>query len=123
MGNHFCDSATKKTGFHLACPFLLSPTGFDGRWLPCYELPYGKALGLPWWLRGKETVCNAGDAGLIPGLGKSPGEGHDNPLQYSSLENPMDRGDWRATVHGATKSQHDLATKIRAMDRLRGVGE
>ena len=93
----------KKTAFHPACPFLLSPTGFDGRWLSCYELPYGKALRLPWWLRGKETVCNAGDAGLIPGLGKSPGEGHDNPLQYSYLKNPMDRGAWWAMVNGGHK--------------------
>ena len=46
---------------------------------------------------GKESACNAGhagDAGLIPGLGRSPGEGHGNPLQYSFLENPMDRGVW-----------------------------
>ena len=88
-----------------------------------YELPYGKALGLPWWLRVKETACSAGD-GLIPKSGKSPGEEHDNPLQYSSLENPMNRGDWRATIHGATKSQLDLATKIRTttMERLTGVG-
>ena len=45
------------------------------------------------------------DAGLIPGLGKSPRGGHGNPLQYSCLENPMDRGAWWATVHGVTKSQ------------------
>ena len=44
--------------------------------------------------------CNAGDEGLIPGLGRSPGEGNGNPLHYSCLENPMDRGAWRATVHG-----------------------
>ena len=52
---------------------------------------------------GKESVCNAGDAGLIPGLGRSPGEGHGNPLQCSCLENPMGRGAWRATVHGVEK--------------------
>ena len=62
-----------------------------------------RQLGLPWWLSGKECVCNAGDVGLIPGLGKSPGEGHDNPLQYSYLGNPMDRGAWQATVHGVAK--------------------
>ena len=45
-------------------------------------------LGLPWWLSGKESICNAGDVGLIPGLGSSPGGGHGNPLQYSCLENP-----------------------------------
>jgi len=51
----------------------------------------------------KESVCNAGDMGLVPGLGGSPGEGNGNPLQYSCLENPMDRGAWQTTVHGITK--------------------
>ena len=50
-----------------------------------------------------ESTCNAGDAGSIPGSGRSPGEGNDNPLQYSCLGNPMDRGAWQATVHGITK--------------------
>ena len=50
--------------------------------------------GLPWWLSGKELVCSAGDAGSIPGLGRSPGGGNGNPLQYSCLENPMDSGAW-----------------------------
>ena len=54
---------------------------------------------------GKESACNAEDLGLIPGLGRSPGEGNGNPLQYSCLENSMDRGDWRAIAHGLTKSQ------------------
>ena len=52
---------------------------------------------------GKESACNAGDPGSIPGLGRSPGEGNGNPLQYSYLENPMDRGAWWATVHGVTE--------------------
>ena len=47
---------------------------------------------------------NAGDVGLIPGSGRSPGEGHGYPLQYSCLKNPMDRGDWRSTVHRITKN-------------------
>ena len=51
-----------------------------------------------------ESACNAGDQGLIPGLGRSPGEGHDFPLQYSGLVNSMDRGAWRATVHRIAKS-------------------
>ena len=54
----------------------------------------------------KNLHANAGDvrdAGLIPGLGRSPGEGNGNPLQYSCLENPMDRGAWRATAHGVTE--------------------
>ena len=54
---------------------------------------------------GKEYACNAGNLGLIPGLGRSPGEGNGNPLQYSCLEKPMDRGTWQAAVHGVTKSQ------------------
>ena len=54
---------------------------------------------------GKETVCSSGDLGLAPGLGKSPGEGNGYPLQYSRLENPMDRGAWQATVHKVAKSQ------------------
>ena len=61
---------------------------------------------LPWWLSGEESAYNAGavgDAGSIPGSGRSPGGGHGNPLQYSCLENPMDRGTWRATVHGGHK--------------------
>jgi len=49
---------------------------------------------------------------LIPGLGRSPGEGNSNPLQYSCLENPMDRGAWRATVHGVARVGYDLATKL-----------
>ena len=57
----------------------------------------------------KASACNAGDPGSIPGLGRSPGEGNDNPLQYSCLENPMDRGIWRATVHWVAKSWTQLS--------------
>ena len=60
---------------------------------------------------GKESTCNAEDLGSIPGLGRSPGEENGNPLQYSCLENPMDRGARQATVHGVTRVRHDLATK------------
>ena len=56
----------------------------------------------------KESACNAGDLGSVPELGRSPGEGNGNPLQYSCLENPTDRGTWRATVHGVAKSQTRL---------------
>ena len=62
---------------------------------------------IPQWLSGKESSCNAGaagDTGLIPGSGRSPGGGHGNPLQYSCLENPMDREAWWATVHRVAKS-------------------
>ena len=57
---------------------------------------------------GKESACSVEDLGLTPGLGRSSGEGNGNPLQYSCLENPMDRGAWRATVHGVAKSQTQL---------------
>ena len=60
---------------------------------------------------GKEPPANAGearDAGSNPGSGRSPGGGHSSPLQYSSLDNPMDRGTWWATAHGVTKSQTQL---------------
>ena len=53
---------------------------------------------------------DAGDASSTPGLGRSPGEGNGNPLQYSCLENPMDTGTWRASVHGVSKSQTQLST-------------
>ena len=53
----------------------------------------------------QKSTCDAGDLGSIPGLGRSPREGNGNPLQYSCLENPMDREAWQATVHRVTKSQ------------------
>ena len=58
---------------------------------------------------GKDSACNAGDTGSIPGSGRSPAEGNGNPLQYSCLENPMDRGAWQATIHGVARVGHDLA--------------
>ena len=74
-------------------------TGFQGSsWL----------WGLPRWHSGKNPPANAGYArnvGSTPGSGRSPGRGHGNPLQYSCLENSMDRGDWQATVQGVPKNQ------------------
>ena len=69
-----------------------------------------------WGFPGGSVVenlpANARDAGLISGLGRSPGEGNGNSLQYSCLENPMNRGAWQATVHGGCKQlRHDLVTK------------
>ena len=58
---------------------------------------------------GKESACNAGDMGSVPGSERSPTEGHGNPLQYACLENPMDRGTCQATVHGVTWSQTRLS--------------
>ena len=68
-------------------------------------------LSLPGSSIGKESACSGGDLGSIPGSGRSPGEGNGKPIQYSCLENPMDRGTWRATVHGVARVRHDLATK------------
>ena len=68
-------------------------------------------MGLPRWLNGKESACDEEDIkdmGSIPGLGRSPGGGHGNPLQYSCLENFQDRGAWRATAHRVAKSQTQL---------------
>ena len=61
-------------------------------------------MGFPGGSDGKESACSARDLGEIPGSGRSPREGNDNPLQYSCLENPRDRGAWQATVHGVAKS-------------------
>ena len=64
--------------------------------------------GLPWWPHKdphamQETTCYVGDTGLMPGSGRCPGEGNGNPFQHSCLENSMDRGAWRATVHGLAR--------------------
>ena len=81
-------------------------------------------MGFPGGLDGREYVYNAGDPGLIPGWGRSPGEGNGNPLQYSFLENPLDRGAWWATVHGVAKSQtrlsdfHSLMASVQALGLL-----
>ena len=71
--------------------------------------PYQR--GFPHCSVGKESACNAGDPGWIPGSGRSLGEGNGNPPHYSCLENPMDRGVWQATVHRVGRVGHDLATK------------
>ena len=79
------------------------------------EKNYKVIVEIKWTIKGfpdgsdsKESTCKSGDTrdtGLIPGLGRSPGGGHGNPLQYSCHENPMDREAWWASVHGVTKSQ------------------
>ena len=63
------------------------------------------AVGFPYSSVGKESAFKAGDQGLIPGLRRSPGDGNGNPLQYSCLENPIDKGAWQVTVCGGHKSQ------------------
>ena len=61
-------------------------------------------IGFPWWISCKESACNIRDVGSVPRSVRSLGEGNGNSLQYSCLENPMDRGAWRVTVHGVTES-------------------
>ena len=83
-------------------PFLLTHRGF-----PCVSA-------------GKESTCNAGDLGSIPGLRRSPGEGKGYPFQYSGLENFMDRGAWQATVHGVAKRvEHDLIEPLLNLQAFR----
>ena len=74
-------------------------------------LPIASVLGFPGSSDGKESARNAGDPGLVPASGRSPGEGNGHPLQCSCLENPMDRGAWRAIVHGVAKSETELSIK------------
>ena len=83
-------------------------------------------MGLPRWLSGKESTCNAidtGDTGSVPGSGRSPGEGNGNPLQYFCSENPMDRGVWWAIVHGVAKelemTEHTHACPMGQINTLR----
>ena len=74
-----------------------------------YVVSAQRVWGFPGGSDGKEASWKAGDPGSIPGLGRSPGEGSGDPLQYSCLENPMNRGAWWATVHGVAKSQTRLS--------------
>ena len=98
---------------------LRKTSGFILTWaLVCQAI--GNIMGLPRWLNGKESACDEEDIkdmGSIPGLGRSPGGGHGNPLQYSCLESPMDRGAWQATIHRVSKSQtrlKQLSTRLHA---------
>ena len=79
------------------------------RHLYMLNIQYNYQTGFPGGSEDKVSDCNAGDLGLIPGSGRSPGEGNGNPIQYSCLENPMDRGVWWATVHGVAKSWTQLS--------------
>ena len=77
--------------------FMMLILLIHGQSIPCH-------LFCPHSSGGKESMCNAGDLGLIPHMGRPPGEGNGNPLQYSCLQNSMDIGAWWVTVHGITKS-------------------
>ena len=81
----------------------------SNRYLSAFKESFYTDLGFPVGSDGKESACSAGDPGSIPGWGRSPGEGNGYPLQYSCLENSMDRGAWWATVHGLMKSWAQLS--------------
>ena len=89
-----------------------------------FNLGFRTSRVFPGGSEDKASACNAGDLGSIPGLGRSPGEGNGNQLQYSCLENPMDRGAWRATVHGVAKSWTRLSnfTFFRTLSTSTGMG-
>ena len=93
------------------CHFLLQGTfltqGLNSDLPHCRQVLYHG--GFPGGSEVKASASNVGDQGSIPGLGRSPGEGNGNPLQYSCLENPMDGGAWLATVHGVAKSRTRLS--------------
>ena len=98
--------------------YFISNELSDWGWLDCLiSQLHALMLGInnvscfPGGSVSKESTCNAGHLGLIPGLGRSPGGGHGNPLQCSCPENPMGRGAWQATAHGVAKSWHSWATK------------
>ena len=107
-----CAAATLPASAH--CPLIggfLLLRGVQPVRIVSFVLRCFPSNGLPGWLIGKESTCSArvpGDAGVIPGLGSSPGGGHGNPLQYSCLEYPMDRGACRARVHRVAKSRIQL---------------
>ena len=81
---------------HLQCIMI-----HGSLWEPSYTDSQIIFSWLPWWLRWLECTCNAGDLGSVPGLGRPPGEGNGNPLQYSCLENPRNRGAWQVTSMGS----------------------
>ena len=96
----FCVSVCRAKG----CPDTWSNVILGGSVWVFLDLLTSK-WGFPGGSDDKESVCNAGDSGSIPGSGRSLGEGNGYPLQYSCLRNPMDRGAWWATVHGVAKSR------------------
>ena len=108
----------RKTHFGLLLPVALEITKrlTLGTLIYCREAAIN--FSFPCVSDGKESAWNAGDADSIPGLGGSPGEGNDNPLQYSCLENPMDRGLWRAKFMESQRVGHDWVTNTFTSGRL-----
>ena len=116
---------------HLVLRFHFSaPSRQDLSFLHHCQLAHGNwlstnYLGLSGGSDGKESACNRGDLGLIPGLGRSPGEGSGNPFSNLAWRIPMDRGTWWATVHGLQRVGHDWASKHREVwhAAVHGVAE
>ena len=120
---HFSLSCTGEgNGNPLQCSCLENPRDGGAWWAAIYGVAQSQTrlkrlsisssmliYGPPWWLSVKNLLANTEDAGSIPGWGRSPGEGNGNPLQYSCLGNPTDRGVWQVTVHGVTKSHTRLS--------------
>ena len=105
-----CISSVQFSSVAQSCPTLCNPIDCSEPGLPVHhQLPEFTQTHIHWGFPGgsdcKASARNVGDQGLIPGSGRSPGEGNGNPLQYSCLENSMDGGAWWATVHGVAKSQ------------------
>ena len=104
-----CPQRPRREGCDVAgaCEWALVRDGLCRGQVIClgaFAVKWGWQRGFPHSSVGKESACSVGDPGSIPGLGRSPGEGNGNPLQYSCLENPMDGGACQAIVHGVTKS-------------------
>ena len=95
-----CDSPLQRQGHPQLCGHLHARL--------IYHQP--REICFPCSSVGKESACNAGNLGLIPGSGRSAGEGNGNPAQYSCLKNPMDRAAWQVTVNGVARAGHDLAS-------------
>ena len=95
----------------------------EEKWVVKLIQCWGRGDGLPRLCSVKHPPANVGDVGLIPGSGRSPGEGNGNPLQDSCLENPMNRGDWQAAVHGVAKSWIWLRLNRHAQGRGRWINK
>ena len=94
-------------------------------YVPQFIFTYNLSNGLPWWLTGKESDCKAGDMGSVPGWGRSPGEGHGNPLQYSCWKNPIDRGEepgglWSMGLRKTWTQLKSLSTSMSNLSKRKG---
>ena len=99
----YCDPAYLTSVQSTSCDML--------DWMKIVRRNINNLRGLPGGAEVKAYACNMREMGSIPGSGRSPGEGNGNLLQYSCLENPMDRGDWQATVYEVARVRHNLVTK------------